>query len=102
MKEVKAIFQPFMLKPVLEALERVDHLPAATVSEVDGYSVVHPEYTPKPKMKLEMMIPDELVDAVVQAIQSGARTGNPGDGRIFVTDVEATVKIRTGVKGTAD
>ena len=101
MKEIKAVFQSFMLKPVLEALEKVDDLPAATVSEVDGYSVVHPEYTPKPKLKLEIMVPDDQVDAVVQAIQTGAHTGNPGDGRIFVINVESTVKIRTGGHDTA-
>jgi len=100
MKEVKAVFQPFMLKPVLEALGKVEHLPAATVSEVDGYSVVHPEYTPKPKMKLEIMIPDGLVDAVVQAIQTGAHTGNAGDGTIFVIDIISAVKIRTGERDT--
>lgn len=100
MKEVKAVFQPFMLKSVLEALERVDHLPAATVSEANGYSVVHPEYTPKPKMKQDILIPDDLVDAVVQAIQTGARTGNAGDGTIFVIDIASAVKIRTGERDT--
>lgn len=102
MKEVKATFQPFMLQSVLEKLQAEDELPAATVSQVDGYSVVHPEYIPKPKVKLEMMIPDDQVGAVVEAIQRGAHTGNRGDGRIFVIDVEATVKIRTGERDTAD
>ncbi len=102
MKEVKAIIQPFMLQDVLKGLATIDRLPAITVSEVDGISVVHPDYKPKPKTKLEMMVPDEMVDAVVEAIQRYARTGKPGDGRIFVFDVETTVKIRTGERGTAD
>ncbi|HAW29124.1 MAG: transcriptional regulator [Gimesia sp.] len=88
MKEVKAVFQPFMPKPVLEALQKVDHLPAATETEVDGYSVVHPDYTPKPKIILEFMVPDDIVDAIVQALQSGAHTGNLGDGCIFVIEVK--------------
>lgn len=53
---------------------------------------MHPEYIPQPKLKLEIMVPNDLVDAVVQAIHTGAHTGNPGDGRIFVTNLESTVK----------
>ena len=97
MKEVKAIIQPFMLQDVLAGLARVDSLPAATVSDVVGHSIVHPDYSPKPKKKLEIM-----VDAVVDAIERCARTGKSGDGRIFVFNVETTVKIRTGERGTAD
>lgn len=100
MKEVKAVFQPFMLKSVLDNLEKLGPLPGATISQVDGYSTVHPEYEPKPKTKLEMMVADNLVDAVVEAIETGARTGNPGDGRIFVIDVASTLKIRTGERDT--
>ncbi len=102
MKEVKAIFQPFMLSDVLQGLANIDNLPAATVSEVAGHSVVHPDYKPKPKIKLEIMTPDDMVDDVVETICRCARTGKPGDGRIFVFDVETTVKIRTGEKSTAD
>lgn len=101
MKEVKAIIQPFMFQSVLEELGQVDHLPAATVSKVDGYSVVHPEYTPKSKLKLEIMIPDELVESVIRAIEKGAHTGNPGDGAIFVIDVTECLKIRTGERKTS-
>ncbi|MFV1967791.1 MAG: P-II family nitrogen regulator [Pirellulaceae bacterium] len=102
MKEVKAILQPFMLQDVLRGLAKVDSLPAVTVSQVDGHSVAHPDYKPSPKTKLEIMVPDEFVDAVVNTIQRCARTGKPGDGRIFVIDVATTVKIRTGERGTAD
>lgn len=102
MKEVKAIIQPFMLKDVLRGLAKVDGLPAVTVSEVDGHSVVHPDHKPSPKTKLEIMVPDEIVDVVVDSIERCARTGKSGAGRIFVIDVLSTVKIGTGERGTAD
>lgn len=102
MKEVKAIIQPFMLQDVLKGLAKVDGLPAVTISEVEGHSVVHPDYKVNPKTKLEIVVPDEVVNVVVDTIQQSARTGKPGDGRIFVYDVETTTKIRTGIEGTAD
>jgi len=102
MKEVQAIFQPFRLDEVLRGLYEIEGLPAATVSEVRGFSVVHPEYEPKVKVKLEIMVPDELVEPVVEAIRQRAHTGNPGDGRIFVIDIIETVKIRTGETDTAN
>jgi len=101
MKEVKAIIQPFMLSEVLRGLHEIDDLPAATVSEVRGFSVVHPDYEPHTKIKLEIMVPREMVESVVAIIQTHAHTGNPGDGRIFVVSVEDTVKIRTGERDTA-
>lgn len=100
MKEVKAIIQPFMLDAVLEALSEVDNLPALTVSEVRGFSVVRPDYAAQTKIKLEMMVPDDVAEQVLAAIQKHAHTGNPGDGRIFVIAVEETVKIRTGERDT--
>lgn len=101
MKEVKAVIQPFMLPRVLEGLGQIDNLPAATVSDVRGYSIIHCEYEPRVKTKLEIMVPDEMVEQVVKAIETHAHTGNPGDGRIFVIAVEETVKIRTGQRDTA-
>ena len=101
MKEVKAIIRPFLLNSVLEGLRHISGLPALTVAQVQGYSVIHPEYAPLVKTKLEIMVPDALVEPVVQAIQKHAHTGNPGDGRIFVIPVEDTVKIRTGERDTA-
>jgi len=102
MKEIKAIIQPFRLSEVLHGLSEIDDLPAATVSAAQGYSVVDPEYEPRLKTKLEVMVPDEMADQVVAAIQKHAHTGNPGDGRIFVIDIAETVKIRTGQRDTAD
>ena len=101
MKEVKAIIQPFMLGEVLRGLQEIEGLPAATVSEVLGFSVVHPDYEPQKRTKLEIMVLDEMVDEVVTTIQKHAHTGNPGDGRIFVIAVKETIKIRTGERDTA-
>jgi len=101
MREVKAVIQTFMLPVVLEGLQQIKDLPAATVSDVRGYSIVHPEYEPHEKVKLEIMVPDVIVGRVVAVIQKHAHTGNPGDGRIFVISVDETVKIRTGERDTA-
>ena len=100
-KEIKAIIQPFIVRPVLEALANVGQLPAATISQVQGFSIVHPDYEPRVKTKLEIMVPDELVEPVVQALQKHAHTGHPGEGCILVINVEDIVKIRTGEHGTA-
>ncbi len=96
MKEIKAVIQPFMLDAVVEALRQIDHLPAITVSEVQGISIADAETPPCRRLKLEVVVPDQVAGQVVQAIGRHARTGNPGDGRIFVIPVEQSVKIRTG------
>ncbi len=106
MKEIKAIIQPFMLSKVIEALEGIQHLPGVTVSDVRGFGrgraagaadkLVDGEITYAKKCKLEIVVPDSLVEEVVHIIQAHAHTGNPGDGKIFVSSVDDTVKIRTG------
>ncbi len=96
MKEVKAIIKPFMLEQVIEALREVKGLPAITISPAHGLSVERGTFDQVVKTKLEIIVPDDLAETVVQTIQKAAHTGNPGDGRIFVIPVEATVKIRTG------
>lgn len=100
MKEIKAIIKPFMLEAVIEALREIKGLPAITISPAHGLSVERGSFDQVVKTKLEIMIPDELVEPVVQTIQKAAHTGNPGDGRIFVIPVETTVKIRTGERDT--
>lgn len=102
MKEIKAIIQPFRLGPVLEALNRIEGLPGVTVSEARGISVQRGQHAQILKTKLEIMVPDHLLEAVVQAIQASAHTGNVGDGRIFVIPVEDTVKIQTGERGVPE
>lgn len=109
MKEIKAIIQPFMFSKVIDALEAIQHLPGITVSYVQGFGhgrafsaadkIVDGEVTYAKKCKLEIVVPDPLVDEVVGVIQQNAHTGNPGDGKIFVCNIEDVVKIRTGKRG---
>ena len=100
MKEIKAIIQPFMLERVINALHQIKGLPAVTISTVHGLSVERGAFDQVAKMKLEIMVPDEQVDQLVETIQKAAHTGNPGDGRIVVIPVEQTVKIKTGERDT--
>jgi len=110
MKEVKAIIRPFLLSKVVEALRQIEGLPGLTVDrdvrgfgrspvEEDRDKIVDDLVEYIPKAKLEIVVPDELVEKVVTTIQQHARTGNPGDGKIFVLNVEEVVKIRTGERG---
>lgn len=101
MREIKAVIQPFRLTAVLGALHRMDGIGAVTVSDARGISLERGQMGEQPKAKLELMVPDALVDAVVTAIERHAHTGKSGDGRIFVIPVEETVKIRTGERGDA-
>lgn len=108
MKEIKAIIQPFVADKVLSALREVPELPGVTVSEVKGFgrgralgpssSREADEIFGVKKIKLEIVVPDELVDKVVLLIAKQAHTGNPGDGKIFVSSVEESIKVRTGEK----
>ena len=100
MKEIKAIIKPFRLEDVVDALRQIKDLPAVTISTAHGLSAEHGAFDQVVKTKLEIMVPDELVEPVVQAIQKAAHTGLAGDGRIFVIQIEQTVKIRTGEQDT--
>lgn len=109
MKEIKAIIQPFVADQVLTALREMPELPGATVSEVKGFgrgralggpdSSDEAEIFGVKKIKLEIVVPHDLVGTVVQVIQQNAHTGNLGDGKIFIYNVEDVVRIRTGEKG---
>lgn len=109
MKQIKAIVQPFMKEKVLAALWQVEGLPGITVSEVVGCGKRHtgePDdptaesgHVFVPKTKLEIFIADELLEVVIQTITQAARTGQFGDGKVFVSDVLEAVKIRTGERG---
>ncbi|MBN9656546.1 MAG: P-II family nitrogen regulator [Acidobacteria bacterium] len=110
MKEIKAIIRDFALPKVLDALRDHPEFPGLTVSMARGFgkAVRDPDLndppmdlmeTP-PKVKLEIVVPDHLVDAVVDIICSQARTGRTGDGKIFVSSVDGVVKIRTGERNT--
>lgn len=109
MKEIKAIIQPFLVSKVVDALKEFEGLPGVTVSEVKGFGkgrarfatdkIVEDGIDYAKKTKLEIVVPDQLVEEVLQVVCSHARTGRPGDGKIFVSDVDEVVNIRTGERG---
>jgi nitrogen regulatory protein PII len=108
MKKVEAIIKPFKLDDVKEALNEIG-LQGMTISEVKGYGRQKghkeiyrgAEYVVDfiPKIKLEIVIEDDRVEAVVKKIQQAANTGKIGDGKIFVLPVEEAIRVRTGEKG---
>ncbi len=105
MKKIEAIIKPFKLDDVKDALAEVG-VQGMTVTEVKGFgrtggkkevyrgSAYVVDFVPK--VKLDIVVPDALVDAVVDAITQGAKTGRIGDGKIFVLPVTEAVRIRTG------
>src|SRR5208337_1390060 len=105
MKKVEAIIKPFKLDEVREALSEVG-VAGLTVTEVKGFGRQKghtelyrgAEYVVDflPKVKVEIVVADNVVEAVLEAIVKAARTGKIGDGKIFVTNVEQVVRIRTG------
>jgi len=111
MKEIKAIIQPFMLDSVLLALEQLGELPGITVSRISGWGkergrtaanvTVQGMHRFANKVKLEIVVRDDVADLIVSTIEHMAHSGNPGDGKIFVVEVAEAVKIRTGERGDA-
>ena len=105
MKKIEAIIKPFKLDEVKEALNGIG-IKGMTVSEVKGYGRQKghteiyrgAEYVIDflPKIKIEIIIGSEMVDAVIDTIVNAARTGKIGDGKIFVLPVERVVRVRTG------
>jgi nitrogen regulatory protein P-II 1 len=110
MKKVEAIIKPFKLEEVKDALSKVS-VQGLTVSEVKGFGRQKghkelyrgAEYVVEflPKIKLEIVVVDEMVEEVVKAIVETASTGRIGDGKIFVLPVDEAVRIRTGESGDA-
>lgn len=108
MKKVEAIIKPFKLDEVKEALSAVG-VQGITVSEVKGFGRQKghtelyrgAEYVVDflPKVKLEIIVKDEMVGQVVETIIKAAKTGRIGDGKIFVLPIEEVVRIRTGERG---
>ena len=108
MKKIEAIIKPFKLDDVKEALTSIGVI-GMTVSEVRGFGRQKGhtelyrggEYTVDflPKIKVEVVVPDHLVDKVAEVMTTAAKTGNIGDGKIFVRDLGAAVRIRTGETG---
>jgi nitrogen regulatory protein P-II 1 len=108
MKKIEAIIKPFKLDEVKEALHGIG-IQGMTVTEVKGFGRQKghtelyrgAEYVVDflPKIKVEVALADELLEKAVDAIFQAANTGRIGDGKIFVLDVEETIRIRTGERG---
>jgi nitrogen regulatory protein P-II 1 len=109
MKKVEAIIKPFKLDEVKEALQDIG-VQGITVSEVKGFGRQKghtelyrgAEYVVDflPKIKLEIVVADDAVSKVVEAIQNAAKTGRIGDGKIFIMSIDEIVRIRTGETGS--
>ena len=110
MKKIEAIIKPFKLDEVKEALQEVG-LQGITVTEAKGFGRQKghtelyrgAEYVVDflPKVKIELIIEDDLVEKAVDAIRTSAQTGRIGDGKIFVSAIEDAIRIRTGERGDA-
>jgi nitrogen regulatory protein P-II 1 len=108
MKKIEAIIKPFKLDEVKDALAEVG-IKGMTVTEVKGFgrtggkrevyrgSAYVVDFVPK--VKIEVVVPDALAAAVLEAVERSAKTGRIGDGKIFVTTIEEAVRIRTGERG---
>jgi nitrogen regulatory protein P-II 1 len=110
MKKIEAIIKPFKLDEVREALSEVG-ITGLTVAEVKGFGRQKghtelyrgAEYVVDflPKVRIEVILADDMVERAIEAVIRAARTGKIGDGKIFVTAVEQVVRIRTGESGEA-
>lgn len=108
MKKIEAIIKPFKLDDVKKALNDI-HIEGMTVTEVKGFGRQkgHTEFYRGaeysvdflPKIKIEVVVAADMAPKVVEVITGAARTGKIGDGKIFILNVEETVRIRTGEKG---
>jgi nitrogen regulatory protein P-II 1 len=109
MKKIEAIIKPFKLDEVKEALQDRG-VQGMTVVEAKGYGRQKghtelyrgAEYVVDflPKIKIEVVVPDDQLEAVLEALTTAARTGRIGDGKIFVTDLSEVIRIRTGERGS--
>lgn len=109
MKEIKAIIRPFKLLDVVSELQKIENLPGVTISDIRGFGksrgkearekITDGLITYVQKVKIEVVVPDEMVEIVVNTIQAKAHTGNPGDGKIFIYSVDEVMKIRTNERG---
>jgi nitrogen regulatory protein P-II 1 len=110
MKKIEAIIKPFKLDEVKDALNKIG-IKGMTITEVKGfgrqkghvevYRGTEYEVNFLPKIKLEIVIPDSMIDTVISTIIEKAKTGNIGDGKIFLYSLEDVIRIRTGDKGEA-
>jgi nitrogen regulatory protein P-II 1 len=108
MKKIEAIIKPFKLDDVKQALSEIG-LQGMTISEVKGYGRQKghkeiyrgAEYLVDfiPKIKIEIVVPSDRVDVVIETIRKAANTGKIGDGKIFVLPIEQVIRVRTGERG---
>ena len=108
MKKIEAVIKPFKLEEVKDALTEIG-IQGLTVSEVKGFGRQKghtelyrgAEYVVDfiPKIKIEVVVPDDIAEKVVEAIVNAARTGRIGDGKVFIIPVEDATRIRTGERG---
>jgi nitrogen regulatory protein P-II 1 len=107
MKMIIAVIQPFMLNKLTAELEEINEFPGMTITDVRGFgrkvdrdgnrfTALDPY---KSKLRVEIVVRDDMAETIVDAIQTHARTGNHGDGKIFVLRVEDVVRIQTGETG---
>ena len=98
MKEIKAFIRNNMLDYVVDALENMDTPPGITLSDVRGWGHVKGDKRARliKRTKLETVVPTDRVEEITSIIFEKGHTGNPGDGKIFVSNVESGVRIRTG------
>lgn len=109
MKEIKVYIKPHKLTSVILALHRIEGLTGVSISEVRGYGrgkalqeknrIIQDMISYIPVLRIDIVCLDALLDQVVTAIQQAAHTGNRGDGKIYVTNVEQAVRISTGERG---
>jgi nitrogen regulatory protein P-II 1 len=108
MKKLEAIVKPFKLDDIKDHLDEIG-VRGMTVTEVKGFgrgggkAPVYPgaEYVIDfvPKLKIEVVVPDDIVHAAIDAIMQGAHTGHVGDGKIFISTIDEAIRIRTGETG---
>lgn len=109
MKEIKAIIRPSKLLEVTAELHEIEGLPGVTIFEIKGFGkgrarnasdkIIYEMLEFIPRIQLEVVVDDGMVEEVVNVIQKYAHTGNTGDGKIFVSTVDEIVKIRTNERG---
>lgn len=109
MKEIKAIIRPFKLTDVITELHEIDGLPGITVSEIKRFGKSSTKDVEKglgngliefvAKVKIEIVVNDDMVEKVVSVIQKSAHTGNTGDGKIFIIPVDDAIIIRNNERG---
>lgn len=107
MYEVKSIIRPERLPAVVQALHEIPGVPGLTVSVVRGFgkrtparTEIGPQYGETEMAKLETVVPEELLQRIVDTVQEVAGTGRPGDGKVFVIRVEEAIQIRSGHRGS--